>query len=314
MIYLHSSKYARKQEFEVPGTSLFFAQHRKLTDAYILSRKAAVKILESGVQEAIMPWDDFVPALYSSHPRRDVEALACIQKVRNQGFIALCFARDDVLSVNAAKTVGSDSNYAPCILGDYGVFLPIPQSLTEGGCKRFSMERLMAGDLQGIGRHLESHSYAILIPDADSRKLFTKVEEEWLRFFTECSDNEKRQCKVSQMRDGQLMLHSGGYTRQVFREQFHLVCGAWELHQFHDKQLEESNRLVCEVLKKLCIRLLGTLMPRLEEKRQAAYMLRYEHAARICAPTFSMSARGAEMANACPGSLQAEYVLNHFRP
>lgn len=74
LIYVRASLYSRQPEEplapEVPGSSLLWARHRKVTDAYCLSRRGIARIAGSGFRESLFAFDDFLPALHSDHPRR----------------------------------------------------------------------------------------------------------------------------------------------------------------------------------------------------------------------------------------------------
>lgn len=57
----------RVEGFVVPGFSYF-------THGYVLSRNGVNKVLSANYLDAIIPVDDFLPALYVDHPRADVRA------------------------------------------------------------------------------------------------------------------------------------------------------------------------------------------------------------------------------------------------
>lgn len=124
LIYIRASLYSVVPEEplsdRVPGSCLFWARHRKVTDAYCLSQRGMQRIANSGLRDCLFAFDDFLPSLHSQHPRRDVMQLPCVVKGRcdgEGGFIGLSFG-DDVLSDSAY--VGSETNLSPCILGDHG--------------------------------------------------------------------------------------------------------------------------------------------------------------------------------------------------
>jgi glycosyl transferase family 25 len=51
--------------------------------AYAVSRAGAVELLEAQLERAIIPVDEFLPALYTAHPRQDVrEAFGCGDRLR----------------------------------------------------------------------------------------------------------------------------------------------------------------------------------------------------------------------------------------
>lgn len=127
LIYLRASLYSKLPEdplsSEVPGSRLFRARHRKVTDAYCLSRRGMERISRSGFRECLFAFDDFLPALHSEHPRKDVMALECVANARcdaEGGFVGLSFG-EEVLC-ETARTA-SETNLSPCILGDHGTEL-----------------------------------------------------------------------------------------------------------------------------------------------------------------------------------------------
>lgn len=127
LIYLRSSLYSRQPEEAlaplVPGSRLFWARHRKVTDAYCLSRRGLARVAACGLRESLFAFDDFLPSLHSSHPRLDVMRLRCVASGRvgsQGGFVGLSFGTE-VLSEVARS--GSETNFSPCILGDHGAEL-----------------------------------------------------------------------------------------------------------------------------------------------------------------------------------------------
>jgi len=127
LIYLRASLYSKTPERPlaelVPGSRLFWAGHRKVTDAYCLSRRGIARIASSGFRECLFAFDDFLPSLHSEHPRRDVMLLPPVLEARGRGegrFVGLSFG-DAVLS-EVARTA-SETNLSPCILGDHGAQL-----------------------------------------------------------------------------------------------------------------------------------------------------------------------------------------------
>lgn len=126
LIYLRASLYSQTPEQpladEVAGSRLFRARHRKVTDAYCLSRRGLARIAASGYRRCLFAFDDFLPSLHSEHPRQDVMCLPCVRAARcddEGGFVGLSFG-DDVLS-EVART-GSETNMSPCIIGDHGTY------------------------------------------------------------------------------------------------------------------------------------------------------------------------------------------------
>lgn len=123
LIYIRASLYSKTPEEplrEVPGSRLYRAQHRKVTDAYCLSRRGLARIAACGYRCSLFAFDDFLPSLHSPHPRRDVMQLACVKQARcdaDGGFIGLSFG-EEVLSEVAR--VCSETNLSPCVLGDHG--------------------------------------------------------------------------------------------------------------------------------------------------------------------------------------------------
>eukprot|EP00933_Yihiella_yeosuensis_P052346 TRINITY_DN50378_c0_g1_i1.p1 TRINITY_DN50378_c0_g1~~TRINITY_DN50378_c0_g1_i1.p1 ORF type:complete len:383 (+),score=56.69 TRINITY_DN50378_c0_g1_i1:70-1149(+) len=128
LIYLRASLYSLTPEEElapeVPGSSLYWAQHRKVTDAYCLSRRGLGRISTSGYRQSLFAFDDFLPSLHSPHPRRDVMRLPCVMAARGEAcstersqFVGLCFG-PEVLSEVVVS--GSETNFSPCVLGDHG--------------------------------------------------------------------------------------------------------------------------------------------------------------------------------------------------
>lgn len=127
LIYLRASLYSQTPEQPladeaVAGSCLFRARHRKVTDAYCLSRRGLARIAASGYRHCLFAFDDFLPSLHSEHPRRDVMRLPCVRAARcddEGGFVGLSFG-EDVLS-EVART-GSETNMSPCVIGDHGTY------------------------------------------------------------------------------------------------------------------------------------------------------------------------------------------------
>mmetsp|Transcript_124582 Transcript_124582/g.242669 ORF Transcript_124582/g.242669 Transcript_124582/m.242669 type:complete len:169 (+) Transcript_124582:2-508(+) len=127
LIYIRSDKYDLCEEpLFVEGSSLLLASHRKATDAYALSREGMEKISASGFGDCLFAIEDFLPALYSQHPRVDVEALHCVEKVRAQGFVALCFPNaedgDNELCGNLSLLSETHATRSLPLIGDAGMF------------------------------------------------------------------------------------------------------------------------------------------------------------------------------------------------
>mmetsp|Transcript_220 Transcript_220/g.998 ORF Transcript_220/g.998 Transcript_220/m.998 type:complete len:250 (-) Transcript_220:37-786(-) len=126
LIYIRASVYSKAPEApldEVPGSSLFWARHRKVTDAYCLSRRGLARIAASGFSDSLIAFDEFLPALHSEHPRRDVMRLPCVERARGGdegGFVGLSFG---AAVLSEVARVGSETNLSPCVLGDHGAEL-----------------------------------------------------------------------------------------------------------------------------------------------------------------------------------------------
>lgn len=121
LIYLLSAHYGlRGSEETVPveGSVLRLSGHRKLTTAYLVSRRGMEKIAESGFRQEIFAIDDFLPALYCDHPRPDVRRLPSVEAVRARSFVALAFP--DSVPLGTIARTGSDTNHSRCVLGDGG--------------------------------------------------------------------------------------------------------------------------------------------------------------------------------------------------
>mmetsp|Transcript_16053 Transcript_16053/g.20562 ORF Transcript_16053/g.20562 Transcript_16053/m.20562 type:complete len:402 (-) Transcript_16053:1847-3052(-) len=121
LIFLHSVKYEPVEEKPGPSPNLKIAVHRKITDAYCLSLAAAEKISNSGFRQCLFPFDDFLPALFSHHPRPDIRRLDCVKTVT---LVAYTFPDNMALSTVAAEEAQySDNNVSPAIYGDHGCAL-----------------------------------------------------------------------------------------------------------------------------------------------------------------------------------------------
>jgi len=119
LIYLRSGLYDNADEKPCPGTHLWYCGHRKATDAYALSLTGLQKLANSGFCEAIFAVDDFLPAVYTGHPRPDIQQLPCVQQAKGEsGFHA--FTLHNNLCANAQALVDpeeSDTTMAPVVLG-----------------------------------------------------------------------------------------------------------------------------------------------------------------------------------------------------
>jgi len=127
LIYIRSKKYDWCDEpLFVEGSSLLLASHRKATDAYAVSRQGMEKISGSGFRDCLFALEDFLPALYSRHPRIDIEGLPCVEKVRAQGFVALCFPRtedgDNEFCRNLCLLSETHATRSLPLIGDAGMF------------------------------------------------------------------------------------------------------------------------------------------------------------------------------------------------
>jgi len=119
LILLHSVKYDLIPEQESRVDGLFIAGHRKVTDAYCMSLRGAQKICRSGYRYCLFPFDDFLPALYSHHPRKDLALLPCIANIKE--FKAYTFPDDANMSIISEESLVSGNNVSPCLFGDHGV-------------------------------------------------------------------------------------------------------------------------------------------------------------------------------------------------
>ncbi len=116
LIFLRSTKYSTSSEALVAGTNLRYSGHRKCLDAYVLSRSGAEKIATSRFEKCIFPVDEFIPALFSFHPRPDVRALDCVRNM--SGFVGLTFSEEDGSgALSSIDYKGSDNNISPRLLG-----------------------------------------------------------------------------------------------------------------------------------------------------------------------------------------------------
>ena len=59
------------------GSRLKIAGHRKAHHAYALSASGMAKLYRCGFRDALLPYDDFLPSLHSTHPRPDLMANPC---------------------------------------------------------------------------------------------------------------------------------------------------------------------------------------------------------------------------------------------
>lgn len=126
MIYLFSAQYDRLSEQPVyDGSRLHFAGHRKAHHAYVLSARGMRKLATCGLRETLLPYDDFLPSLHSTHPRPDVMGLPCVAAGRRGGFVALTFSDEEGRALCGVAEAGSDSKAGPSgaavLLGDAGV-------------------------------------------------------------------------------------------------------------------------------------------------------------------------------------------------
>lgn len=115
IIYLQSTHYGRRPEAPVHASStLLYAGHRKAHMCYALSTSGARKIAEAGLRDALLPYDEWLPALHSCHPRLDVMALPSVRKGRGE------LAADD------ADEAGGTGAGATCVSGAPFVALTFP--------------------------------------------------------------------------------------------------------------------------------------------------------------------------------------------
>lgn len=128
LIYLSSTKYdlydespaiALYGQLGLEECVLLQASHRKVCAAYALSRQGALKIAKSGFRHCLFPYDDFLPALHSKHPRPDVMALPCVLSAGD--FKAFTFPDDaGICCLSEEAAAVSDNNLSPCVIGDHG--------------------------------------------------------------------------------------------------------------------------------------------------------------------------------------------------
>ena len=113
IIYLQSTHYGRRPEAPVHASStLLYAGHRKAHMCYALSTSGARKIAEAGLRDALLPYDEWLPALHSCHPRLDVMALPSVRKGRGE------LAADD-----ADEAGGTGVGATGAVLGATGAVL-----------------------------------------------------------------------------------------------------------------------------------------------------------------------------------------------
>ncbi|KAL1508573.1 hypothetical protein AB1Y20_004672 [Prymnesium parvum] len=136
LIYLLSSQYDRREEpAACEGSALRVAAHRKAHHAYCLSARGAAKLATCGLRRSVLPYDDFLPALHSEHPRPDVRALPCVEAARRGGFVALTFPDERGRELCGVAACGSDSKAGRGVtplLGDAGVELEEVEAEGEG--------------------------------------------------------------------------------------------------------------------------------------------------------------------------------------
>ena len=160
IIYLLSANYSHGEEppLDVAGSRLRVAAHRKAHHVYALSARAAAKLATCGFRDAVLPYDDFVPALHSQHPRDDVMELPSVCAARGaspDGFVALTFPDEDAIVTTSAA--GSDSkaaagSWSSVLLGDSGAQADV---VAEAGA-----------DEGGVAAALRRHGHATVALDA----------------------------------------------------------------------------------------------------------------------------------------------------
>ena len=309
LIHIHSSKYARRRErpFDTPENyrgSLYVAEHRKLLDAYCVSQSGARILASSGYLSHLFPVDDFIPALYSEHPRLDVMDLPCVRRARDAGFVALTFGDDDALQQGVAsnRMVGSDSNRAHLIAGDFGVELggeDCADAVTRVGHadKISKLPETCIVNIHGASlspacaaaaaEALKRHSFVVLRLPSDGAVLanpllhsIVDTEALWTQFFASDDDDGsiKRSCIGRGGRAGEhneLMCHGCGWTKQRLREQYHIVCGAWPAEDatsssspyvMPSRAVSEASRVFADCMRDVAIQIVSAITPEAVEQ------------------------------------------------
>ena len=301
LVHVHSARYSRRldrplQRSDYSG-SLLVSEHRKLLDAYILSPTGAKKLSESQFRACILPVDDFVPALYSAHPRADVEALPCVQRVRDQGFTALTYSDDAAQAVVGNRHVGSDSNFAFLVMGDYGVSTDVAAHVSKPTRKEHECNPIPDSALIEFGEGtaqnaaslaLSRHGFAVIrLPIRVDGDPFTNplvraiadTEALWWAFFETATKERKQRLVGKGGRAGptkELLCHGCGYSRQRLREQYHCVMGAWpkeggnDPYAMPDSAIFEASLRLGELMRELALSILDVLDAGMRERWEDA--------------------------------------------
>jgi len=109
------SQYARDGERVTPN--LVVPGFSYCTFGYALSPRGVQRILAAGYEQAIMPLDEFIPALYTQHPRADVR----LKLQDKERLVALAWCDEQgrglvtQMEVGHVAVVGSDTEDSACI-------------------------------------------------------------------------------------------------------------------------------------------------------------------------------------------------------